>query len=71
MSDAQGVFRISGLPSGNYVASINNFMGGPRSLSSDYYSEPARFQINDGDAGGLEVRLQLAYQLRELSASKA
>jgi hypothetical protein len=57
MSDAQGVFRISGLPSGNYAASINAFGGGPRSLSSDYYSEPVRFQINDGDAGGLEVRL--------------
>ncbi len=63
ISDTQGVFRISGLPSGNYVASINNFVGGPRSMTSDYYSEPARFQISDGDASGLEVRLNLGVSI--------
>ncbi len=57
MSDTLGVFSIAGLPSGNYVASVEPFFSVLRVPTSDYYSEWASFQINDGDTSGLELRL--------------
>jgi hypothetical protein len=57
VSDTLGVFSIGGLPSGNYIASVDNLFAGLRSQTSDYYSEWASFQITNGDAGGLELRL--------------
>ena len=57
MSDNLGMFTIGGLPSGNYVASVDNLFSGARAPTSDYYSEWASFQITDRDTSGLELRV--------------
>ena len=51
-TNAKGEFRISGLSSGTYGAFLMPDEG------SEYYSEPAIFEVADSDFNGLEVNAQ-------------
>lgn len=51
MSDAQGRFRLEGLLPGRYMAFVFN------DGKSDSYSNPAPFQIAEGDISGLELKM--------------
>lgn len=51
-TNAKGEFRISGLSSGTYGAFLQPDEG------SEYYSEPAIFEVADSDFNGLEVNAQ-------------
>jgi len=57
-SDAEGKFKITGLNSGRYTLSVRSlsFTAGTVT-SSDYYSDPASFEISGSDASGVEVRV--------------
>lgn len=57
-SDTEGKFKIKGLTSGQYTLSVRpvTFESGTIT-SSDYYSDPASFEISNSDASGVEVRV--------------
>lgn len=59
MSDEQGVFKITGLTSGNYSVNTSSGMRGPGQMGSDYYGDPASFQVGESDVTGVELRLHL------------
>ena len=56
MSGTEGEFRIEGLARGNYSVYVAQDAQNP--LTSEYYSEPATFEIATTDATGLEIKLQ-------------
>ncbi len=51
-TDDQGKFQITGLPSGRYDLALRNHW----QESSRHYSEKTRFELNDSDVSGLEVK---------------
>jgi hypothetical protein len=56
----KGEFRVTGLLSGRYSISVQQ--GGLQNadsanLSSNFYNDPANFEISDGDASGVEVKV--------------
>lgn len=51
-TDANGKFTIEGLQPGRYIAS-SIAVG----LENNSYSEPAKFEITDGDVSGVEIKL--------------
>lgn len=55
-SGNEGEFRIEGLARGKYSVYVVQDAQNP--LTSEYYSEPATFEIATTDATGLEIRLQ-------------
>ncbi len=57
-SDTEGKFKIKGLTSGRYTLSVRpvTFESGTIT-SSDYYSDPASFEISNSDESGVEVRV--------------
>lgn len=57
-TNAQGEFVIQGLPAGEYVALMRTDSG------SEYYSDPAPFQIHESDIEGLEIK---AYRSASIS----
>ena len=59
MTDEQGVFKIGGLTTGSYSVNTSMGMRGPGQVGSDYYGDPSAFQIGDGDATGVELKLHL------------
>ncbi len=56
MSGTEGEFRIEGLARGKYSVYVAQDAQNP--LTSEYYSEPATFEIATTDAIGLEIKLQ-------------
>jgi hypothetical protein len=56
MSGNEGEFRIEGLARGKYSVYVAQDQQNP--LTSEYYSEPATFEIATTDVTGLEIRLQ-------------
>ncbi len=56
MSGTEGEFRIEGLAHGKYSVYVVQDQQNP--LTTEYYSEPATFEITTTDATGLEIRLQ-------------
>lgn len=59
MSDEQGVFKITGLTAGNYSVNTTSGMRGPGQMGSDYYGDPASFQVGESDVTGVELKLHL------------
>jgi hypothetical protein len=59
VTDAEGKFRVTGLTSGRYTATVRSSgsPGGGAEMNSDYYSEPVSFEINDDNATGVEVKV--------------
>jgi hypothetical protein len=55
-SGNEGEFRIEGLARGKYSVYVAQDQQNP--LTSEYYSEPATFEIATTDVTGLEIRLQ-------------
>ncbi len=55
-SGNEGEFRIEGLARGKYSVYVAQDAQNP--LTSEYYSEPATFEIATTDVTGLEIRLQ-------------
>jgi len=55
-SDTEGKFRITGLLPGRYSISVNA-PGGDAETSSDFYNDPASFEISGADASGVEVKV--------------
>lgn len=55
-SGEEGVFRIEGLARGRYSVYVTPDAQNP--ATSEYYSEPATFEISTTDATGLEIKLQ-------------
>ncbi len=56
----KGEFRVTGLLPGRYSISVQQAgLQNPDSanLSSNFYNDPANFQITDGDASGVEVKV--------------
>ena len=56
LSSDEGEFRIEGLARGKY--SVYVAQDQQNALTSEYYSEPATFEITTTDVTGLEIRLQ-------------
>jgi Carboxypeptidase regulatory-like domain len=56
LSGTEGEFRIEGLARGKYSVYIVQDAQNP--LMTEYYSEPATFEITTTDATGLEIKLQ-------------
>ena len=56
MSGTEGEFQIAGLARGKYSVYVVQDAQNP--LTSEYYSEPATFEITTTDATGLEIKLQ-------------
>jgi hypothetical protein len=56
LSGAEGEFRIEGLARGKYSVYVVQDAQNP--LMTEYYSEPATFEITTTDASGLEIKLQ-------------
>ncbi|MBO0801418.1 MAG: carboxypeptidase regulatory-like domain-containing protein, partial [Blastocatellia bacterium] len=60
ISDLEGAFKVSGLSSGSYELYLQSRSGIPvsseASLGNDYYSEKTRFEVNDSDVSGLEIK---------------
>jgi len=59
MSDEQGVFKITGLTAGSYSVNTTSGMRGPGQMGSDYYGDPASFQVEEMDVSGVELKLHL------------
>jgi hypothetical protein len=57
-TNAQGEFVIQGLPPGKYVTLMRTDSG------SEYYSDPAPFEIHESDVEGLEIK---AYRSASIS----
>ncbi|MEK7830090.1 MAG: carboxypeptidase-like regulatory domain-containing protein [Acidobacteriota bacterium] len=57
-TNEKGEFRITGLLPGTYSASVPaaNFSGGT-ATSSEFYSEPASFEITGDDTTGVEIKV--------------
>ncbi|MGH9937139.1 MAG: hypothetical protein ACREAM_12880 [Blastocatellia bacterium] len=59
VTNEEGKFRVTGLTSGRYTASVraSGLPGGGAEMNSDYYSDPVNFEISDGNATGVEVKV--------------
>ncbi|HEY7184167.1 MAG TPA: carboxypeptidase-like regulatory domain-containing protein [Blastocatellia bacterium] len=59
VANADGAFHVTGLAPGTYQASAGSsgFLGGDPSASSDFYSDPASFEISGGDVTGVEIKV--------------
>lgn len=57
-TDAQGVFHLTGLPSGKYQLSYQEPNPFEQATQPGYYADPLSFEITEADANGIEVRLQ-------------
>ncbi|MGE0128654.1 MAG: carboxypeptidase regulatory-like domain-containing protein [Blastocatellales bacterium] len=58
-SNAEGEFRVTGLTSGRYSASVRSsgFPGGGAENATDFYSDPVSFEVNDDNVTGVEVKV--------------
>ncbi|MEP7340285.1 MAG: hypothetical protein ABI977_21310, partial [Acidobacteriota bacterium] len=54
-TNTKGEFRVTGLLPGRYSLSVN--APGSEDTSSDFYNDPATFEISSGDASGVEVKV--------------
>jgi protocatechuate 3,4-dioxygenase beta subunit len=59
VTNEEGKFRITGLTSGRYTASVRSsgFAGGGAENNSDYYSDPVSFEVSDDNVTGVEVKV--------------
>jgi hypothetical protein len=59
VAGADGVFRVTGLTPGSYLAyaGSSGFFGGDASGSSDYYSDPVSFEISGANITGVEIKV--------------
>lgn len=62
VTDERGEFQITGLNAGSYTISVVSSLPGPglnadQQMSSDYYGEPARFEIVNDNVTGVDVKV--------------
>ncbi len=60
VTDEKGKFKITGLAPGRYSVSAGSSFpgaGGGQQASSDFYSEPASFEIGSDNVSGVEVKV--------------
>ncbi|MGH9769595.1 MAG: hypothetical protein ACREAB_19390, partial [Blastocatellia bacterium] len=55
VTNAQGEFRVTGLTPGRYSASVRS--SGSPGAASDFYSDPASFEISGDNVTGVEIRV--------------
>jgi hypothetical protein len=53
-ANSKGEFRLEGVASGSYVAySLDGFL-----KQSDFYGEPSKFEVKDGNLSGVELKMR-------------